>query len=255
MDDFKLPTLMAQRLVDGLMGGYKEYLAERKQKQQALTISGAFAWTRSNFIDSKISQLFSQDDTVDSQIDKAGYAWEYPQFIQESDSDRALIIVKNARQVKRNFNGATASIDKNNYLYRLAGINNTWSAAGLLSGKPTDRVVQLELALPEATTDFEHLAEQVSSNFSKFYIVTYEVDNVSKMISDIELTMPNQSKMTLSPIQNLTPLISRSQFQINSEELETIQGDQVPDAAYEQNTLFGYEINTDAENEREAGAE
>ena len=74
MDDFKLPTLMAQRLVDGLMGGYKEYLAERKQKQQALMISGAFAWTRSNFIDSKISELFSHDDTVDSQIDKAGYA-------------------------------------------------------------------------------------------------------------------------------------------------------------------------------------
>ena len=57
MHHLEIPASLAQQLVDGLMGGYKDYLAERKQKQQSLTISGAFAWTRSNFIDSKISEL------------------------------------------------------------------------------------------------------------------------------------------------------------------------------------------------------
>ena len=52
MHHLEIPASIAQQLVDGLMGGYKDYLAERKQKQQSLTISGAFAWTRSNFIDS-----------------------------------------------------------------------------------------------------------------------------------------------------------------------------------------------------------
>lgn len=97
MHHLEIPASIAQQLVDGLMGGYKDYLAERKQKQQSLTISGAFAWTRSNFIDSKISELVSKEPSISSQPDKAGYAWEYIQFIHEQSNHRSLIIVKNAR--------------------------------------------------------------------------------------------------------------------------------------------------------------
>jgi len=258
MHHLEIPASIAQQLVDGLMGGYKDYLAERKQKQQSLTISGAFAWTRSNFIDSKISELVSKEPSISSQPDKAGYAWEYIQFIHEQSNHRSLIIVKNARQLKRRFNNTNTTVDKNNYLYQLAGINNELSAAGLLSNRQTNGVIQLELALPGTNNAVESLMNQTaqkSSPFSKFYIVTYAVDNDSKMIKHIELTMPNQTEMTLKPIQDLTPLIKQSPFQISLEEVEPIQSDQVPDAAYEQNTLFGYEINADPETEMEADAE
>lgn len=64
MQDLEIPALIAQQLVDGLMGGYKDYLAERKQKQQSLTIVGAFAWTRSNAIDSKIVEQASKEPLI-----------------------------------------------------------------------------------------------------------------------------------------------------------------------------------------------
>lgn len=44
--------LIAQQLVDGLMGGYKDYLAERKQKQQC--DYWCVCLDPGNFIDSKI---------------------------------------------------------------------------------------------------------------------------------------------------------------------------------------------------------
>ena len=180
MHHLEIPASIAQQLVDGLMGGYKDYLAERKQKQQSLTISGAFAWTRSNFIDSKISELVSKEPSISSQPDKAGYAWEYIQFIHEQSNHRSLIIVKNARQLKRRFNNTNTTVDKNNYLYQLAGINNELSAAGLLSSRQTNGVIQLELALPDtnnAVVSLMNQTAQKSSPFSKFYIVTYAVDN------------------------------------------------------------------------------
>lgn len=255
MNNLEFPNAMAQRLVDGLMGGYKDYIAERKQKQQELKVSSAFAWTRGNFIDSQISKALDVDPTIEDRHDKAGYAWEYIQFIQEQNNERALIIVKNARQLKRNFNGISAPVDEKNYLYQLAGINNPLLTAGQLTGQPTDRVVQLELALPEITSTLNQLADQQQSEFSRFYIVTYEVDTVSKMITRIDLTMPNQAKMNLTQIQNLTPFIETSQLTITSEELDPIKSEQIPDAAYEQNTLFGYEISTGTKKAKEAGAE
>ncbi|QPC17986.1 hypothetical protein LacP0734_09975 [Lacticaseibacillus paracasei subsp. tolerans] len=74
MNNLEFPNAMAQRLVDGLMGGYKDYIAERKQKQQELKVSSAFAWTRGNFIDSQISKALDVDPTIEDRHDKAGYA-------------------------------------------------------------------------------------------------------------------------------------------------------------------------------------
>lgn len=248
----QLPNLISQTLVDGTLNGYKTYAAERKQKQGELEVSSSFAWTRGNFIDSKVKVAIDSVEDVSFVHDKAGYAWEYLQFIYDREGHKALLIFKNARAITNNFDGKPANADHENYLYKLALINRPLKDAGQLVGESTDQQLQLELNLDAPQLDRQNF-EQVSKTYDRFYIVTYEIDDATKMIKKIALTMPDAQSMTLVEVQDLTSFIATSPFQIDPSELDPIKNEIVPDSHYNDADTFGYEIGTETQQQEKQG--
>lgn len=248
----QLPDLISQTLVDGTLNGYKAYAAERKQKQAELEVSSSFAWTRGNFIDSKVKVAIDSVEDVSFVHDKAGYAWEYLQFIYDREGHKALLIFKNARAITHNFDGQPGSADHENYLYKLALINRPLKNAGQLVGESTDQQLQLELNLDVPQLSGQDFV-QVSQNFDRFYIVTYEIDDATKMIKKIALTMPDAQTMTLIEVQDLTSFIATSPFQIDPSELDSIMSEAVPDSHYNDAGTFGYEIGTETQQQEDQG--
>ena len=101
MGRFDLPDQLSQLVVDGILKGYKEYLSVRRRAQQELKVSAAYAWVKGNHIDSSVDETCSKYDAIESSIEstveKAGYTWEYIQFILKDSQEKHLVIVKNAK--------------------------------------------------------------------------------------------------------------------------------------------------------------
>ncbi|MGF2385618.1 hypothetical protein [Lentilactobacillus otakiensis] len=160
------------------------------------------------------------------------------QFRLQNSGETFLIIVKNMRAAKKTFHGDSKEVNTRNYLYGLAGINN-----GLdIEKSPQNRQVQLELSVPELEAIQKNKVISAPSGISRFYVVTYEIDKSSKMIEGIHLTLPDQAKMQLNEVADLTSLIERSQIEVTSKELEVVQGDKVPESIYSEHTAFGYGV-------------
>lgn len=254
MEKIELPIELSQLIVDGILKGYKDYLAVRKRAQDELKISGAYAWVKGNHIDSSVDETCSKYKEIESSIEKAGYTWEYIQFVLKESKEKYLVIVKNSRGIKKTFNGKIDKVKKENYLYEYAGINNSIIKSKAVQSVQLDEGIQLELSLPEIEAIQKNVALSAPEGYNRFYVVTYQFDE-EKMISKIALTLPNQKEMSLIEIADLTPLISTSEFKIHSIELEVVQGDKVPDSIYgEDEQLFGYEVAAEKKSgsEREA---
>lgn len=243
MSTFDLPASLEQQLVNGIMAGYKSYLGARRNVQDELAVSGAYAWAKGNHIDSSVKDSIQGLKSVTTHVDKAGYTWEYLQFTYDDGDGKALIIVKNTHSTDRNFDGKPGNASHQNYLYEFAGINNPAVQSGALKGKRENRQIQLELSFPEFEAIFKNEVMEKPSGFDRFYIVTYEIDDLSKMISTIKLTMPNQKTMRLVEIADLTHLIGMSGITIDENELAAVKNDKIPESVYSsEEQSFGYEV-------------
>lgn len=254
MDKFTLPDELNQLIVDGILKGYKDYLDVRRRAQKELKVSGAYAWVKGNHIDSSVDEICSNYDEIQSSIEKAGYAWEYLQFILKKSQEKYLVIVKNSRGITKTFNGKIDRAKQENYLYEFAGINNSIIESKALQSTNSDKVIQLELSLPELDAIQKNTALEAPEGYDRFYVVTYEFEPQSKMISKVSLTLPSQSEMTLVEVVDLTPLIETSVYSISEEELEIVKGDKFPESIYaDENQSFGYGIA--AENQEDSEKE
>lgn len=243
MSTFDLPISLEQQLVTGIMVGYKSYLGARRNAQEELAVSGAYAWVKGNHIDSSVKDSIQDLKSITTNLDKAGYTWEYLQFAYDEGDGKALIIVKNTRSTDRNFDGRRNSANHQNYLYEYAGINNPAVRSGELEGEKENRQVQLELSFTEFEAILKNEVMEKPSGFDRFYIVTYEIDNISKMISTIKLTMPNQETMRLVEIADQTHLIGMSGVTIDDDELAVVKNDKIPESVYSsEEQSFGYEV-------------
>ena len=247
MGRFDLPDQLSKLVVDGILKGYKEYLSVRRRAQQELKVSAAYAWVKGNHIDSSVDETCSKYDAIESSIEstveKAGYTWEYIQFILKDSQEKYLVIVKNGRGIAKTFNGRTKKVNQENYLYEYAGINNPLVEEKSLKTKDSDRVIQLELSLTEIEAIQTKVSLQAPEGYNRFYVVTYEFAPDSKMISKIALTLPNQQEMILVEVADLTPLIEKSEFSISEDELEIVKSDKVPESIYaDGDQLFGYGV-------------
>lgn len=243
LNKFSLDNDLSQSIVDGILKGYKEYLDLRRKAQKALKVSGAYAWVKGNHIDSSVDEICSNYDNIQSSIERAGYTWEYLQFTLKESKEKYLVIIKNSRGASMTFNGNLDSNKKENYLYEYAGINNSIIDSDLLQSVESERFVQLELSFPELEAINKNTSMKAPEGYDRFYVVTYEFDPQSKMISKIALTLPNQSKMTLVEVADLTPLIDNSVYSITDEELEIVKRDIVPEGIYSgEDQSFGYEV-------------
>lgn len=234
MNELNLPSGLNQKIVNGILTGYKDYLAVRIHAHKSLRVSSAYAWVKGNHIDSKVADACESFPNLQSSIELAGYAWEYIQFTLTKSSEKYMIIIKDNLATQKTFDGKPELSNTNNYLYQLAGANNNLN----IPNYKTQKQVQLELL---GYPDLEHLSA-ISTGLSRFYVVTYEVDNLSKMIKSINLTLPKQRTMNLVQVADLTPLIENSNITITPEELSSVQNDQIPSGEYAPVQSFGYSV-------------
>lgn len=62
------------------------------------------------------------ESSIESTVEKAGYTWEYIQFILK-DSQEKYLVIKNGRKLPKHSMGEL-KVNQENYLYEYAGINN-----------------------------------------------------------------------------------------------------------------------------------
>lgn len=253
MDSLKLDASTNKALVDGTLKGYLEYLDERKNKKQSMTVSGAYAWTKGNHIDDQVAKI-GQQYNLQFNISKAGYSWEYLQFTVNENTDSYLVIVKNARRVKKSFEDQKNKANKNHYLSKFSEINEIPLKNKTRNFVIQPEQIQLELNLEEARAVMDRKPLDISQEYSRFYIVTYEIDDQTKNIMSIQLTMPNPETLDLEQIEDLTYLIKQSPFEITPEDLEPIADEKVSDLSIfsGDSNAFGYSI---PEEQEEAGNE
>ncbi|CDQ37961.1 hypothetical protein BN990_00227 [Virgibacillus salexigens] len=57
MEQFKFDPKDGETIVHAIVEGYRDYIDHRKDRNANMKISSAFAWTKGNFIESKIAEF------------------------------------------------------------------------------------------------------------------------------------------------------------------------------------------------------
>lgn len=244
MNELKLDKLTSKVIVDGTLKGYLQYLEERKEKKNSMNVSGAYAWTRGNHIDDQVSKI-GQKHNVKFKIKKAGYTWEYLQFTVNENAENYIIIIKNARRVNQSFEDQRNKPRKDNYLVKLADINNEALKNTHRNYEIQPEQMQLEFTYAEETeANYEGTQLSVAQKYARFYIVTYEIDDETKFIESIKLTMPNSQTMNLELIEDLSYLIQGSEYEVTMEDVAPIMSEKSSDqfTFSKDKNVFGYSI-------------
>lgn len=210
MEKYKFTNSLNEKIVEGLMKGYQEYIMVRREKYETMEISGAYAWVKGNHIDDQVAKICASEN-VDFEISKAGVSWQYLQF--KHQQEKILFIIRNAKYFNdeevskgRDVYGR-ARHKKADYLERLVDINTNVDFSEL-SQKEFSHTKTIQLELTDLMIDEEEIKaiEELESTFERFYIVTYEIDE-AHLISEISLFMPNQENNKAYIIEDLTPYI------------------------------------------------
>lgn len=91
MDRFKFDSAHSKTIVNAIVEGYRDYIEHRKDRYEKMNISSAFAWTKGNFIESKLAEI-SDDLPISYKKAKAGLTWDYLQFIQDNKKSLFLML-------------------------------------------------------------------------------------------------------------------------------------------------------------------
>ncbi len=234
----------AQEIVSGILQGYKEYLYVRKEKKTELEISTAYAWVKGNHIEDAVSQRVP-DFGVTYHHSKAGYAWGYLQFNQEDE--KILFIIKNGMKHGSKLPSTKKKSIETNYLAKLAEINK--NADFNKGNKESGYSEQLSFDdFPLDDKDLEQEVNDLATQHDRFFIVSYSTDE-NKMISDIELLMPNPYEKILYKIEDWTQYIELSDIHIESEEVEVVKNEKEPQQPNQ--SVYEYDIEDLSEEKRE----
>ena len=130
MEQYKFKSEHSQMIVDAIVEGYHDYIEHRKDRKANMKISSAFAWTKGNFIESKIADYCVErgEQGFTHKKSKAGLTWDYLQFTHEDS--KVLFLIKNAAYFNENsFSRAKIPMGDDNkgafrtYLHDLSKIN------------------------------------------------------------------------------------------------------------------------------------
>ncbi|SNU07573.1 hypothetical protein SAMN05216470_1014 [Streptococcus equinus] len=199
----------SQAIVNALLVGYRNHIDDRIQKSNELRVSGAFAWTKGNFLDSALAD----SECFESwRKQKAGYSWEYLEFeLQNEKYGDCLFILKGSKRLDSSYN----TKNKSQYLSEYAKINRGTveiikKERGIVNGQS----VQLELFPKEdSNSAFDDVFQ---TQYQSFFIIRYETDENSKFVK-VEIVMPDEFG-NLYLIQDLSRYISSSNVEFNDEQ-------------------------------------
>ncbi|WP_407269421.1 hypothetical protein [Radiobacillus sp. PE A8.2] len=225
MEKYKFNPNDSEMIVNAIVEGYRDYIEHRKDRHEKMTISSAFAWTKGNFIESKIAEI-SPELNLSYKRSKAGLTWDYLQFIH--GETKKLFLIKNAAYFNENcFSQAVLpnNINKGHtrtYLHELSKINQSLDFLSPTSiqhsSEPSE---QLSLFVTEEQIKDE--IELFQSDYDEFHILTYKIDDAYQ-ISEIMHYLPNPANNIAYRIENLSEYISNSE--LTDEEREVIAPEQ-----------------------------
>lgn len=247
MEKYLFHKEINQRIVDGILQGYKNYIHERTEKSTQMKISTAYAWVKGNHIDDQTAAICEEIGIKYSKA-RAGYTWGYLQFT--NPCERTMFIIKNSKYFnKDNFPGGTGmssrkrrTANEENYLKKLSKINQNVE----FPIEPTLFVVEM---LPHTMTLFDDSVmksledndiSKLQSDFNKFYIITYETDQTN-MVSSIKVWMPNPINNKAYLVGDLTDYISSSSVDIADLDTSVLENDYF-EYDYDSPTAVDYDI-------------
>lgn len=233
MDQYKFSPEHNQMIVDAIVDGYRDYIEHRKNRKSNMKISSAFAWTKGNFIESKLAEECTAHGFTYKKS-KAGLTWDYLQFIH-IDS-KVIFLIKNAAYFNENCfsqarlpNGGGTKGPRRTYLHELSRINTglSFPASPPLSkrGNHAERIEQLSLFIVDSFLKDE--LEKFTSTYSQFHILTYNIDEAYQ-ISEIKHYLPNPSDNVAYRVEDLSELISGAE--LTDEDRDVIAPDVNDDA-------------------------
>lgn len=226
MDQFKFNTKVSETIVNAIVEGYRDYIEHRKDRHEKMTISSAFAWTKGNFIESRIAEI-SPDLNLSYKFAKAGLTWDYLQFIH--GDTKKLFLIKNAEYFNENSfsqavlpNQQKSKGRRRTYLHELAKINQGIEFS--LESQPQPSSQQGEqLSFFVSEEQIKDELEQIQHTYHEFHILTYRIDNAYQ-ISEIMHYLPNPENNIAYRIEDLSEYISGSE--LTNEERDIIAPEQ-----------------------------
>lgn len=221
MVDYKFNEDFNKRLVKGIEQGYSGYAEVRREKRKELLVSGAYAWVKGNHIEDQVAREL-QEIGIEFKEEKAGFAWEYLSFTNPKEN--YLFLIKNANIVKHKSNIPTLDTpSSDNYLVGLSKINSTVDF-GEIKGSHQGTLELLDLqTLPKSIED--ESIEELKKQYTHFYILTYTIDATSRMLSSVDLWMPEfivNSKVEMVKVDSLTRHLGNTDAEVNFEAIQEL---------------------------------
>ncbi|SEN98570.1 hypothetical protein SAMN04488134_10333 [Amphibacillus marinus] len=230
MEQYKFDADDRKVIVDAIVEGYRDYIEHRKDRHRNMKISSAFAWTKGNFIESKVADI-SGELNLTSKKAKAGLTWDYLQFIH--GDTKKLFLIKNAAYFnEKGFSQAILPTNnkghgtRRTYLHELSKINQDieFKTITQAHGKSIEHNQQLTLFVPDQHVKAD--LERLQTEYHEFHILTYKIDDAYQ-ISEIMHYLPNPEDNIAYRIQDLSEYISGSE--LTDEEREVIAPEQESD--------------------------
>ncbi|MFC9712331.1 hypothetical protein ACFTRD_29845 [Paenibacillus sp. NPDC056933] len=242
MEQYKFKSEHSQMIVDAIVEGYHDYIEHRKDRKDKMKISSAFAWTKGNFIESKIADYCGEQGFTHKKS-KAGLTWDYLQFTHEDS--KVLFLIRNAAYFNLNsFSRATIPTGGDNkgafrtYLHDLSKINKDLKFSltqpiNTGQGK-LERVEQLSFPISESQVSrVKEELEHFASTYNEFHILTYAIDDAYQ-ISKVQHYLPNPHDNIAYFIEDLSDLISGAELNESDREVLAPEMEDIVDpAAYD----------------------
>lgn len=231
IEDYRISEEFAKVLVQGVLKGYKDYAQERLTKKNEMIVSTGYLWTRSNHIDDAIAKEIQSEDLQDQikfRVGRAGYIWDYVQFLPEI-GEQSMIIVKPGEFRVAKYGHATDSNHLNqNSMVRLMSVNRRhFSGTKNIAASYGEQLVLFDDSIPAKTVPSEQEVnseiENHTQSVQRFYILTYTL-NAESLIDTIKLVMPNPEDNSVVTIQDFSHLIGDANL-ITDEEASVLKGE------------------------------
>lgn len=230
MEKYKFAPNDSKIIVNAIVEGYQDYIEHRKDRHNKMKISSAFAWTKGNFIESKIADI-SETIQFTFRTSKAGLTWDYLQFIHEDK--KILFLIQNAASFnEHNYSYATipnsskGKGSRRTYLHELSKINYGLEFDDSILTRqeleePFKQSKQLSLFMPEhiVMNDIDYF----SKTYNEFHILTYRIDRAFQ-ISEIIHYLPNPTNNKAYKIEDLSHYITGAE--LTNEEREILAPEQ-----------------------------
>lgn len=212
MEQYKFKPEYSKMIVEAIVEGYRDYIEHRKDRKVKMKISSAFAWTKGNFIESRVAEECVQHG-FKYRKSRAGLTWDYLQFI--NDNAKILFLIKNAAyfdedcfsKAKLPISGAKSG-QRRTYLHELSKINKDIDFPfdiGLTKQGEIGRYKQLSMFVSDNQVKEE--LEEFKSSYNEFHILTYALDEAFQ-ISEIMHYLPNPNNNIAYLVEDLSGYIS-----------------------------------------------